>query len=164
MTSTKSNSSRDGLGINFVREGRVNYVPTKIKQFKITGPRDVARFVRSVMVDNSREQFIALYLDGSHSVAAYAIVSIGSANFAQIHPREIFQRAFLVGATAIAIAHNHPSNNEYPSIADINVTKRLIDAAILLGTKLLDHIIVTDESCYSLREEQSHLWPVEARP
>lgn len=150
--------------MNFVREVRVNDVPTKIKQFTITGPHKVARFVRSVMVDNSREQFIALYLDGSHSVAAYAIVSIGSANFAQIHPREVFQRAFLVGATAIAIAHNHPSNSEHPSSEDINVTKRLIDVASLLGITLLDHVIVTDESCYSLREEKSHLWPVEARP
>jgi DNA repair protein RadC len=110
------------------------------------------------MVDNSREQFIALYLDGAHAVAAYAIVSIGSANFAQVHPREIFQRAFLVGATALAVAHNHPSNNCHPSAEDASVTKRLVDASVLLGTNLLDHVVVADNSFFSFREERHDLW------
>lgn len=140
-----------------VREVRVNYLPTATKSFKINGPEDVAAFVRTVMVDNSREQFVALYLDGSHQVASYSIISIGSANQASVHPREVFQRAILVGATAITIAHNHPSGDLTTSHADRELTMRMMAAGELLKIALLDHVIVTDNSQLSLRE-MSELW------
>jgi hypothetical protein len=66
--------------------------------FKVSSPADVANFVRSILTDNSREHFVALYLDGQNQVAAYSIVSIGSANSAPVAPREVFQRAVLTGA------------------------------------------------------------------
>jgi DNA repair protein RadC len=141
----------------FIREVRVNYVATTTKPFRISGPDDVANFVRSILIDNSREHFVALYLDGSHRVASYAIVSIGSANQAAVHPREVFQRAVLVGATAIAIAHNHPSGDITPSNADREVTVKIRDAGKILGITVLDHVIITDMAQHSLRED-SNLW------
>lgn len=164
MEEAKANKFMDYKEINFVREVIVNYAPTTIDKFKVSGPHDIARFVRSIMVDNSREQFIAMYLDGAHTVAAYAVVSIGSANFAQIHPREVFQRAVLVGATAIVAAHNHPSNNSQPSAEDVKLTRRLIDAASLLGIALLDHVVVTDDAYCSLREQNHECWNTVSRP
>ena len=142
---------------SYIREVRVNYVSTSAKPFRISGPDDVANFVRSILTDNSREHFVALYLDGSHRVASYSIVSIGSANQASVHPREVFQRAVLVGATAIAIAHNHPSGDLSPSNADREVTVKIRDAGKILGITVLDHVIITDISQHSLRED-SKLW------
>ena len=112
----------------------------------------------SVLLDNSREQFIALYLDAAHHVASYSIVSVGTANQATIHAREVFQRAILAGAIAIIVAHNHPSDNVEPSNDDIAVTNRLKDAGTLLGITLLDHVIVGATTCTSLREDR-RCWP-----
>ena len=138
----------------FIREARVNYLHCDHVMFKITGPDDVANFVRSILTDNSREHFVALYLNASHHVAAYSIVSIGSANSAPVAPREVFQRAVLTGAISIVVAHNHPSDSTEPSTEDRAVTKRLRDAGHLLGIKVLDHLIVTDSAYLSLKEDE----------
>ncbi|MEJ7590658.1 MAG: JAB domain-containing protein [Planctomycetaceae bacterium] len=83
----------------FIREVRATYQQTTSRPFAIKGPDDVADFVRSILTDNSREHFVALYLDGAHQVVSYSIISIGTANASIVHPREVFQRAILVGAT-----------------------------------------------------------------
>jgi len=134
----------------FIREVRATYQQTAARPFAISGPDDVADFVRSILTDNSREHFIALYLDGAHQVASYSIVSIGTANASMVHPREVFQRAIRAGAVSIIIAHNHPSGVLTPSDEDHKVTQRLKEAGDILGIKLLDYLIVTDLACLSL--------------
>ena len=137
----------------FIREARVNYLHCEHVMFKITSPADVANFVRSILTDNSREHFVALYLNGQHQVAAYSIVSIGTANQAPVSPREVFQRAVPTGAISIVVAHNHPSESTVPSHEDRAVTTRLREAGELLGIKVLDHLIVTNSAFVSLKEE-----------
>ncbi|TWU37525.1 hypothetical protein Q31b_43130 [Novipirellula aureliae] len=138
---------------HFIREVNVNYRTTAETRIKITKAADIAEFVRSVMTDNSREHCVALYLDGSHHVASYSIISIGSANSAPVAPREVFQRAVLIGAVSLILAHNHPSGSLDPSPQDHDITKRLKDAGEILGISLLDHVIVTDHGYVSLRED-----------
>ncbi len=142
----------------FIREVRVNYLSTGTTKFKISDPAQIATFVRSIMVDNSREQVFSLNLDASNQVASYSMISIGTANQAVVHAREVFQRAILVGAIAIALAHNHPSGSLEVSKADVDLTKRLVEAGRVLGIQLLDHVIVTDASYVSLRDDCRY-WP-----
>ncbi len=137
----------------FIRETRVSYIHSQQALFKIRSASDVATFVRSVLTDNSREHLVALFLDAMHQVSAYSIVSIGSANYAVVTPREVFQRAIVSGAIAIVIAHNHPSGSIQPSNDDHKVTKRLFESGLILGIKLLDHVIVTDNEHYSFSDE-----------
>ena len=137
----------------FIREARVNYLHCEHVMFRISGPADVANFVRSILTDNSREHFVALYLDGQNQVAAYSIVSIGSANSAPVAPREVFQRAVLTGAISIVLAHNHPSGSTTPSSDDRAVTRRLRESGELLGIKILDHLIVTNSAFLSMKED-----------
>jgi len=148
----KSSKTRKGARYTdtFIREVRATYQPTSTPLFAIKGPDDVANFVRSILTDNSREHFVALYLDGAHQVTSYSIVSIGTANASMVHPREVFQRAILAGAVSIIIAHNHPSGVLTPSDEDHKVTQRLKDAGDILGIKLLDHIIISDHSQKSI--------------
>ena len=155
--STKASSS-DQIKDVFIREVRVNYVPTIVQPFDIRSPEHVATFFRAVAVDNSREQFMAMYLDSSHIVACYSLISIGSANHAVVNSREVFQRAVLLGATAMAMAHNHPSNRLEPSEEDIAVTKRLQEAGEILGIKLQNHVIVGNMSFHSIRTSHSNLF------
>ena len=140
------------LEAHLIREVRISYRTTRRKRITFTQSEQVAAFVRSVLHDNAREHVVALYLDGAHQVSAYALISIGLANFAHVHPREIYQRAIAVGSVALVIAHNHPSGQLEPSQEDRTLTTQLEDAGRILGIRLLDHIIVTDESHTSLRE------------
>lgn len=146
LESSIINSDQD----TYIREVRVNYHSTGTRKFAMTDPADVADFVRSVLPDNSREHFVALYLDGSNHVACYSLVSTGTANQCVAHPREVFQRALVTGAVAIILAHNHPSGKLNPSNEDLQVTQRLKEGANLLGIKLLDHLIVSDHGFESI--------------
>lgn len=137
---------------NKLREVVVNFKNTKKTYSSIRKADDVAEVVRKCLITNTKENFIALYLDGAHAVIAYSVVSIGLQNATQVHPREVFQAAILCGAVALVVAHNHPSGSLQPSDADKKVTKNLKEAGELLGIKLLDHVIVTDDSNYSFME------------
>ncbi len=152
-TRKRSASKQPVIQDTFIRETRVNYLPSEHIMFKIVSAVDVATFVRSILTDNSREHFVAMYLDSLHRVAAYSVISIGTANMAPAAPREVFQRAILSGAIAIVVAHNHPSGSPHPSDEDRAVTKRLHESGNLLGIRLLDHVVVADVSHYSFREE-----------
>ena len=134
----------------FIREVRATYHRTETPTAAISGPESAAAFIRSILFDNSREHFVALYLDSSHQVACYSIVAIGTTNQCLVHPREVFQRAILSGATAIIVAHNHPSGNLTPSQEDIKLTARLKEAGELLGITLLDHLVVSDAEYESI--------------
>lgn len=136
-----------------IREVRVSYHTPQVDRRQFTAPRHVSQFVREVLTDNSREHFIAVYLDGSHKPISYSIISIGLANFCAVHPREIFQRAIMSGACAMIVAHNHPSGSLEASKEDWEMTHRLQEAAKLLGIKLLDHVIINDTESVSLAED-----------
>lgn len=93
--------------------------------------------------DKKQEYFVCLTLDGANRLITKRIITIGTLTSSLVHPREVFADAITDRAASIIIAHNHPSGNLEPSAADKEVTKRLREAATLLGVTLLDHIIVT---------------------
>ena len=137
---------------HYIREVRVQYEHSTLEPFKVSRAEDVARFLRQVVVDNSREHFFALYLDSSHSVASYSLIATGTVNCCPVHPREIYQRAILSGATSMVVAHNHPSGALTPSDSDWTVTHQLKQIGELLSIPLLDHVIYSHRGENSLRE------------
>lgn len=137
---------------HFIREVRVQYEHSTVEPFQVTRPEHVANFLRQIAVDNSREHFFALYLDTSHCVASYSLIATGSVNCCPVHPREIYQRAILAGATAMVVAHNHPSGSLKASESDWVVTDQLKKIGSLLAIPLLDHVIYSHRGEYSLRE------------
>ena len=138
---------------SYTREVTVNYRGPRRERLTIREAAGAAGFVRKILPDNSREHFAALYLNTAHEVIGFAIVSTGTANTTLVHPREVFQRAVLLGAMALIVAHNHPSGGERPSEEDSRVTKVLKEAGEVLGIRLLDHIIVTEETFWSFAEK-----------
>jgi DNA repair protein RadC len=78
---------------------------------------------------------------------------MGLVNRTLVHPREIFSDPLNDRAAAVLIAHNHPSGNIEPSQEDMEITRRIKNAGIILGIELLDHIIFTDKAYYSFLEE-----------
>jgi len=89
-----------------------------------------------------KECFVSITLDGGHKIIGVYVVSQGLVNRTLVHPREVFRPAIADNATAVIIAHNHPSGNLTPSVEDRDVTRRMKQAGDILGIKVLDHIIV----------------------
>jgi len=146
--------------IHFIREVAVRYVGRSARiASAIRRPAEVVEFMRRVVRDDAREHFVALYLDGRHRPIAHQVVSVGTASASLVHPREVFQPAFLVGACAAVVAHNHPSGDPTPSREDREVTRRLAQAGALLGVPLLDSLVWTRAGDYaSVRELEPALF------
>ncbi|WP_186776387.1 JAB domain-containing protein [Rubripirellula reticaptiva] len=141
----------------FIREVNVQYRLQETKREVLRDAKQVAGLTRLLLPDNSREHFLAFYLDGSHQIASYSVISTGTANATLVYPREIFQRAVLTGAVSVILAHNHPSGSVQPSESDFAITKKLIECGEVLKIAVLDHVVVSDQGFTSLREESS-LW------
>lgn len=93
-----------------------------------------------------QEHFVVMTLDGANRLIEKRTVTIGTLTSSLVHPREVFSDAITDRAASIIVAHNHPSGDTTPSIADKTITRKLAKAAELLGVELLDHIIVTKKS------------------
>lgn len=101
-----------------------------------------------------KEHFHALYLDTRRHLIAAETISIGTLDSSLVHPREVFRPAVAHSASAVLVAHNHPSGDPEPSAEDLALTRRLDKAARLLGFSLLDHLVVARRGYVSLRERQ----------
>jgi len=70
------------------------------------------------------------------------------------HPREIFEHALLLHAASIILVHNHPSGDAEPSKADLEITKRILEAGKIMGIDVLDHVIITKNKVFSFKENK----------
>lgn len=119
--------------------------------------RDVAGLLHEFFADDPRERFAVVYLDTRHRPIAVHDASIGTADSTTVHPREVFGPALALVASAIIVAHNHPSGDPTPSENDRVVTERLRQAGELLGIALLDHLVVGARRYYSFADESVHV-------
>ena len=119
---------------------------------RIRQPADIFNLIRHY-ADRRQEKFLCLSLNGAHEVLAVRIVTIGLVNRTIIHPREVFADPILDRASAIAVAHNHPSGNLQPSGEDNKITQRLKASADILGLNFLDHLIFSETLYFSFRQE-----------
>jgi len=88
------------------------------------------------------EKFWTLCLNKKNRLIREIEVTVGTASSSLVHPREVYKEAVRLGASAIIVFHNHPSGDPAPSSADIQVTRRLREAAEIMDIDLLDHVIV----------------------
>lgn len=115
---------------------------------------DAAQIFRTYIGNVDREVFATMTLTTKHSVIALHTVSIGILDASFVHPREVYKPAILGNASAVLVAHNHPSGDPTPSSEDMTVTRRLHEAGKLLGIDFLDHVILGDETSFvSLKAE-----------
>jgi DNA repair protein RadC len=103
--------------------------------------------------DCRQERLISVSLNGAREVLAVRVVTVGLVNKAVVHPREIFADVITDRASALCIAHNHPSGLVFPSGEDDAVTRNLLKAAGILGINLLDHLIFSGDGFYSYHRE-----------
>ncbi|MBI4848738.1 MAG: DNA repair protein RadC [Nitrospirae bacterium] len=118
---------------------------------RISFPADVLPLIQHY-ADRKQEHFISISINGANEVIASRVVSVGLVNKTQAHPREVFAEPITDRASAIIVAHNHPSGGLTPSKEDTDITKQLKSAGETLGIRLLDHIIFNHKGYYSFLE------------
>ena len=118
----------------------------------IVTPKDVVAQLTDLR-HNKKEHFIALYLNARNQLVHKEMISMGTLNANLVHPREVFKPALKHSAASIMVAHNHPSGDPKPSEDDLEITKRLAEAGKIMGVELLDHVIITANSYFSLKEK-----------
>jgi DNA repair protein RadC len=120
---------------------------------RIGAPVDIYRIIRHY-ADRPQERFICLSMNGAHEVLAVRVVTVGLVNRTIVHPREVFADPIMDRASAIIVAHNHPSGIVDPSAEDDEITSRLKAAADVLGIRFLDHIIFSEVLYFSYRHSR----------
>lgn len=117
------------------------------------GSTRAVEIAAAMIADQTRENFVAIMLDAKNSVIAAHLVSVGNLNTTLVHPREVFRPAIAIGAASIIVAHNHPSGDPDPSPEDIEITRRLRAAGLIVGIKLIDHIVIGDGRFVSMASQ-----------
>jgi len=121
------------------------------KKIAVKSPEDVVRLIKTELKDKKKEHFFVILLDTRNQYLGKDKVSVGSLDTSIVHPREVLKPALSLSAASVILVHNHPSGDPEPSEEDIKLTKRLVEAAEIMGIDVLDHIIIGDKKYLSLK-------------
>lgn len=119
----------------------------------IDSGRALAEYLRLAQGCEQVEVVRILYLNVGQRLLAEEIAARGTVDEAPVFVREIVRRALDLGAAGLVVVHNHPSGDSTPSQSDIVLTRRLAEAAGLMGLRLHDHLVVSAASYVSFRAE-----------
>ena len=110
-------------------------------------------YCRSAMAYQMVEEFRIIFLNSKLYVIGEEIQQRGTVDQVAIHPREVIKSAMMHGASAMILVHNHPSGIVTPSKADMEITKRIKEAAEAVSIRLFDHLIISKSSVYSFHNQ-----------
>lgn len=130
---------------------RISSIQDNIENIKLTSAKEVYEYYKN-NINPYQECFYCLYLDSAKKVLKEKKLFMGTTNRSMVHPRDVFKEAYIQNATAFICVHNHPNGDVTPSKDDIITTDRLNQIGILLGIKLVDHVIVAENTYYSFLE------------
>lgn len=120
---------------------------------KITSSKDVFELLQPVLGELPHEEFWIIYLNNANKVIFKEQLSKGGITGTLVDVRLVMKNALEQGAIGLILAHNHPSGTLKPSSGDKQLTQKLKQAAIVLDLKVLDHLIITQNSYLSFADE-----------
>ena len=118
----------------------------------LTSSQATQDYLVSELRHETREVFAVLFLDNQHRILHFERLFWGTLDAAAVYPRIVVEFVLKYHAAAVILAHNHPSGVAEASVADEQITQRLIQALSLLDVRVLDHVIVAGPLCYSFAE------------
>ena len=127
-------------------------LPDSEERPTINSPADAAVLVQAEMGLLEKEHLRVLLLDRRNRVLDIVEIYQGSVNSSQVRVGEIFRAAVQRLASAIVVAHNHPSGDPTPSPDDVAVTRAIVQAGKLLDIEILDHLVIGHSRWVSLKE------------
>lgn len=108
-------------------------------------------YLRVVSAAEPREAFRVLFLDRRNQLIADEVMGFGTIDHAPVYPREVVRRALELNAASLILSHQHPSGDPTPSGADVEMTKRVVEAARALGIAVHDHVVVGGDTTTSFK-------------
>lgn len=146
--------------------GRVYLIKEQIlheMDWKLTTPKEVKQFADSILSMSSlaEEVVYVLAVRSNLQVSGAFLLTKGTVSCTLVGAREIFMRLLLLGATGFILLHNHPSGNPTPSELDWQITRKLKEAAGVIGIMLCDHVIIGQQGFYSFKEHMAEYWKEE---
>ena len=139
---------------SLLREMMARYTESPVRQrLVLSSPQAVALMARQRLGSSPHEEIWIAYLDSQNRLLSWERAATGTPETAPLYPRNVMERALALKATGIIVVHNHPGGNPKPSGSDITLTDNMKAAARTLGVRFLDHVIVTDDACYSIVQD-----------
>jgi DNA repair protein RadC len=135
-----------------VELGRRTLTHAPSARVQLRTPREAAVYLLPQFGSRPVEQFGLVLLDTKHRVLRATILAVGSLNATGVQPREVFREAALGAAASVVVFHNHPSGDPTPSLDDIELTRRLVAAGIIIGIEVVDHLVLGDVRYWSFKE------------
>jgi DNA repair protein RadC len=134
---------KNRFALHFIQGVARRYLRQRIRGKRyISSSRDVADYLIHAMRGLELEVFMVVFLDAAHAIIDTKILSEGTVNVNTVYPREVIKAALAHNASALIIAHNHPSGSLSPSEQDKHLTKTLYLACSFMQITLLDHLII----------------------
>lgn len=127
------------------------------KKQKFETPKQMADFLRPLYLDTTNERIYAMCFDPYDKLIACRIVSDGDIDSANFDLRRLASIVLEVKAKKVVLSHNHPNGTLTPSLGDCNVTDAARELLFLLKVQLVDHIIITDESYFSMLKSPKYI-------
>lgn len=129
--------------------GRRFYQKNKAGLTVVRTAKDVFNYAKD-MANLPKEHLRGIYVNTHYRVIHDEVLSIGTINANMIHPREVFRPALEYGAAAVILVHNHPSGIPTASATDIEITEQIVAAGKIMGTPLIDHVIIGNNRYISI--------------
>ncbi|MDY0200534.1 MAG: DNA repair protein RadC [Tenuifilaceae bacterium] len=153
LTRTKGIGTAKGVTIMAALElGRRRKSTEAINRKQITSSRDAIELFQPILADLGHEEFWVLLLNRSNKIIDQVRISEGGFTATIVDVRKIMRTALENQAIGLILCHNHPSGNHNPSDDDIRITNKIKQASSTLDINLLDHIIITNQQCYSFAD------------
>lgn len=127
------------------------------KKLQFKNAKEIADYLRPLYLDTNNERIYALCFDLQDRLIACRVVSDGDIDSSVLDARKLATIALEVKAKKVILSHNHPNGTLTPSEGDSKVTQYSYDLLRLLKVQLVDHIIVTDASYFSMAKSPSHV-------
>ncbi len=118
----------------------------------MSSPQQVKDFLRLQLAHEGQEVFAVMFLDVQNQLLQFEPMFRGTLSQTSVYPREVVKRALAVQASAVILAHNHPSGIAEPSRADEFLTQTLKQALQLIDVRVIDHLVVGGDQAISFAE------------
>lgn len=141
------------FGLRLARDIARRYLAERIEgRDFLQSSQEVLDYLKVNLRGRNREVFMAIYLNGRNQIMSMEEVFEGTLTTSAVYPREVVKQALDNDAAALIFVHNHPSGNPQPSKDDLEITKKLKDAAATIDVSIHDHIIIAGDETYSFAD------------
>lgn len=128
------------------------YNKEKKRRVKFSNFEQIKEYLSAQLINEKRETVLLMSLNNRRELINCSVVRTGTVNATEASARELVQVALRDRATAVVVAHNHPAGLALPSAEDTNATRVFAFAFRMMDIEVLDHVIVAQNGCFSMRE------------